>query len=102
MAKLRRPAVNRREFFKGAATAAAGAAAFAAAAPIADVDAQGVAQAGGRGNNAAVPPPTPEQINRDAGDVRPARNQRAAARPGSDLMVQVLKDVGIEYVAANP
>src|SRR5207244_790879 len=40
MAKLRRPAVNRREFFKGAASAAAGAAALAAAAPIADVAAQ--------------------------------------------------------------
>ena len=102
MAKLRRPAVNRREFFKGAAIAAAGAVALAAAAPIAAVDAQGGAQGGGRGSNAAVPPPTPEQINRDSGDVRPVRNQRAAMRPGSDLMVQVLKDLGIEYVAANP
>src|SRR5205814_3252726 len=67
----------------------------------ADVDGQGGAR-GGRGNNAAVPPPTPAQISRDAGDVRPGRNQRAAVRPGSDLMAQVLKDLGIEYVAANP
>src|SRR5262249_10348274 len=27
---------------------------------------------------------------------------RAIVRPGSDLMVQVLRDLGIEYVAANP
>ena len=27
---------------------------------------------------------------------------RAAIRPGSDLMVQVLKDLNIEYIAANP
>lgn len=27
---------------------------------------------------------------------------RAVVRPGSDLMVQVLRDIGIEYIAANP
>src|SRR6185436_20012326 len=45
-------------------------------------------------------------IERDGGDVRPPATarpvQRAVIRPGSDLMVQVLKDLGIEYIAGNP
>ena len=45
---------------------------------------------------------TPEQVQRDVGDVRLPEPERNAQRPGSDLMVQVLKDLGIEYVAGNP
>src|SRR5205085_12008085 len=63
--------------------------------------------AGQRGGAAApatgAPPPTPAQLARDAGNVQPpAATARAVTRPGSDLMTQVLKDLGIEYVAANP
>src|SRR5262249_26276574 len=54
----------------------------------------------------AAPPPSPGQIERDAGNARPpvaARSGgRAVVRPGSDLMVQVLRDLGVEYVAGNP
>lgn len=50
----------------------------------------------------AVPAPTPAQLERDAGDARPPVSMRAAVRPGSDLMVEVLRDLGIEYVASNP
>jgi len=50
----------------------------------------------------AVPAPTAAQLARDTGDTRPPADFRAAQRPGSDLMVQVLKDLGIEYVVANP
>ena len=90
-------AVNRHRFLKGAATAAAGAAALATAIPASEAEAAqrapGAAQAG------SAPAPTPEQIERDGGDIRPpatARSvQRAVIRPGSDLMVQVLKDLGI-------
>ena len=50
-----------------------------------------------------APPPTARQIERDAGDIRPpAIPARKVQRPGSDLMVQVLKDLGVEYVAGNP
>jgi len=49
-----------------------------------------------------IAPLTPEQIQRDVGSARPAVPARDAQRPGSDLMVQVLKDLGIEYVAGNP
>ena len=106
MAKSKKLAVNRRGFLKGAATAAAGAgaAALAPGVPVvaAELDEQrrgGAAQPG----DAPAPPPTPEQVQRDAGNVRPpTAPTRAVVRPASDLMVQVLKDMGIEYVAANP
>jgi thiamine pyrophosphate-dependent acetolactate synthase large subunit-like protein len=110
MAKSKKLAVNRRGFLKGAATAAAGAGAAAIASgvpaaaeealhPTGGAAAQGDAPQG----DASAPPPTPGQIERDAGDVRPpAVTARAVMRPASDLMVQVLKDLGIEYVAANP
>ena len=105
MAKSRKLAVNRRGFLKGAATAAAGAAAMATPLPSSEA-----APAQQTGTTAAaappqVPAPTPAQLERDAGAARPpatAGNTRAAVRPGSDLMVQVLRDLGIEYVAANP
>jgi thiamine pyrophosphate-dependent acetolactate synthase large subunit-like protein len=105
MAKADKNAVNRRGFLKGAATAAAGAAAIVTATPSADLEAQSGQRGGGGAPNAAAPPPTAEQVNRDAGNVQPAAahpGQRAVVRPGSDLMVQVLKDLGIEYVAGNP
>src|SRR5689334_11770068 len=103
MARSNKNAVNRRGFLKGAATAAAGAAAIATT-PGAELEAQAGQRGGGGAPNAPAPPPTAEQVNRDAGNVlRSAKpGQRAVARPGSDLMVQVLKDLGIEYVAGNP
>jgi acetolactate synthase I/II/III large subunit len=106
MAKKKSP-VNRRGFLKGAAvSAAAGATALVATLPTAEAVAQTPAaqpaQRGGRGGAAAAPAPTAEQINRDAGTARPPAQVRAVNRPGSDLMVQVLKDMGVEYAAANP
>jgi acetolactate synthase I/II/III large subunit len=100
MTRPKTNAVNRRGFLKGAATAAAGAAALGTSVPIPDLEA---AQDGASGTTA--PPPSPEQVSRDAGDVRPVAataRDRAVVRPGSDVMVQVLRDLGIEYVAANP
>ncbi len=47
-------------------------------------------------------PPTPAQMAREVGDARPPTSFRAAQRPGSDLIVQVLRDLEIEYVASNP
>jgi acetolactate synthase-1/2/3 large subunit len=100
MTKPTKSAVNRRGFLKGAATAAAGAAALATPVPVTDLEA---AQNSSGGTSA--PPPTTEQVSRDTGNVRPVASgprERAVMRPGSDLMVQVMKDLGIEYVAANP
>jgi acetolactate synthase-1/2/3 large subunit len=93
--------VTRRGFLKGAATAAAGAAALTNV-PVTSAGA-------GQGSSAALdsaPPPSPGQVERDAGNVRPPvalrPGERAVVRPGSDLMVQVLRDLGIEYIAGNP
>ena len=106
MAKSKKLAVNRRGFLKGAATAAAGAGAAALANGVPVAAAEEPPQQGGaarqRGNGSA-PAPTPEQLQRDAGNVRPSSAPtRAVIRPASDLMVQALRDMGIEYVAANP
>src|SRR5262245_5294768 len=101
MAKSRKTSVNRRGFLKGAAVgAAAGATAMVTGLPVAEAQAQ--ATPGSRGQATGAPAPTAEQIARDAGDARPPATVRAVNRPGSDLMVQVLKDMGAEYAAANP
>ena len=63
----------------------------------------GKADAAGTPTEMAVPAPTAAQLARDVGEALPPTEiGRAAKRPGSDLMVQVLKDLGIEFVAANP
>lgn len=57
-------------------------------------------------NEAAARPtvaaPSAEALARDTGAARPPTAGRAVQRPGSDLMVQVLQNLDIEYVAANP
>src|SRR5262245_11194062 len=108
MAKSRKTSVNRRGFLKGAAAgAAAGATALVAKLPATELEAAQAAAAaqgqGARGTTAGAPPaPTQEQLARDAGNARPPATVRAVNRAGSDLMVQVLKDMGVEFAAANP
>jgi thiamine pyrophosphate-dependent acetolactate synthase large subunit-like protein len=82
--------VDRRVFLKGTAGAAA----------LAGTSSGAQAQTSDRGN--AVAAPTSAQLARDSGNVRPPPIARAVQRPGSDLMVQTLKELGIEYVASNP
>jgi thiamine pyrophosphate-dependent acetolactate synthase large subunit-like protein len=106
MARSRKTPLNRRGFLKGAAVgAAAGATALVTTIPATEAQApQGGAgtAATGRGGAVAVAAPTQDQLNRDAGNVRPPATARPVNRPGSDLMTQVLKDMGVEYAAANP
>ncbi len=91
-----RVTLDRRGFLKGAAT---GAGAMLVNVPTADAQTEGESPA----TSGAAPAPTAQQLARDAGNERPpALVGRAVQRPGSDLMVEVLKDLGIEYVAANP
>src|SRR5262245_38749187 len=107
MAKSDKPSkgsVNRRGFLKGAAaSAAAGAAALVTNSETSEAQrGAGAGQGNGVGPGSA-PPPSPEGLARDAGNVQPpAVTARAVTRPGSDLMTQVLRDLGVEYVAANP
>jgi thiamine pyrophosphate-dependent acetolactate synthase large subunit-like protein len=101
MAKSKKASVNRRGFLKGAAVSAA-AGATAIMTPLPSIEAQDPAAAGARGGATAPPAPTQDQLARDAGNVRPPATVRAVNRPGSDLMTQVLKDMGVEFAAANP
>ena len=108
MAKSKNGSVNRRGFLKGAAaSAAAGAAALVTNVETSEAQ-RGAGRGGGQPAGAAAPAgaapaPTAAQLARDAGNVQPpAVTARAVTRPGSDLMTQVLKDLNIEYVAANP
>jgi acetolactate synthase I/II/III large subunit len=103
--KTKNTAVNRRGFLKGAAaSAAASAAALVTHSEISEAQGRGAGapRPGAPPATGGVPPPTPEQVARDAGNVVPPPVARAVVRPGSDLMTQVLKDLGVEYVAANP
>src|SRR6202163_3605351 len=104
MPKSRIGSVNRRGFLKGAAaSAAAGAAALVTGAESAGAPRE-AAPAGQSGADGASGSPAPGsvQIERDAGNVRPPATVRVVRRPGSDLQTQVLRDLGVEYVAANP
>jgi acetolactate synthase I/II/III large subunit len=84
---------GRRGFLKGAA---AGAAAVVANPQIGET--QEAEQARGSGPGARGPGAT--QLARDAG--APTENARVIENPGSDFMVDVIKSLGIEYLAANP
>ena len=94
--------LNRRGFLKSAAAGAAGAATLAVpgVAPVA-AEAQLPEQA-----RAAGAPVTPEQAARSlASETAPLPEEREVLTvedPGSDFMVDVLKTLGFEYIAANP
>jgi len=103
MAKSQKSSVGRRGFLKKAAAGAAGAAALATT-PLVE---EAHAQSNGTGAAAAAPAggapaPTQAALDREAGNVRPPAVARLITRPGSDLMVETVKQLGMEYVAANP
>jgi len=86
------PKTDRRKFLKGAATSAA-ALAISPTSKAQEPSAY----------SASYTAPSYQQMQRDAGMVIPPMpNTRTVVRPGSDLMVQALKDMGIEFVASNP
>lgn len=82
--------LDRRGFLKGAA---AGAAALAVV-PSAEAQSPSAYLA-------SHTAPSYQQLQRDTGMLAPPSADRAVLRPGSDLMVQVLKDMGVEFVASN-
>ena len=101
--KTKNASVNRRGFLKGAAaSAAAGAAALVTNAEVSEAQGDGAARPAAAPAAGGAPAPSPEQVARDSGSVTPPTTARAVTHPGSDLMTQVLKDLGVEYVAANP
>jgi acetolactate synthase I/II/III large subunit len=97
MAKSSKISFGRRSFLK----TAGGAAALATTPPVVQ-EAQAQRTATESSTPSSVPAPTEAQIEREAGNIRPPAVTRTITRPGSDLMVQTLKELGVEYVAANP
>jgi thiamine pyrophosphate-dependent acetolactate synthase large subunit-like protein len=93
-----KPRLSRRAFL--GTGAAAGAASML---PGAAVDAKAEAEASGAVQSASASAPSPQQMAREVGSAMPpSLVERAAQRPGSDLMVQVLRDLEIEFVVSNP
>src|SRR5580704_19760973 len=92
MKASRRDSVSRRRFLRNAATGAAGAAIAAAGPALAQqVPAPPVA------GPTATPPPRAAETG-----VPPELEVLTTGRPGADFMVDVVRSLGIEYVAANP
>jgi acetolactate synthase I/II/III large subunit len=100
MGKTPKTSVGRRGFLKNAAGAAAGAAALVTTTPLVEAQTQGSARIAEPAGS--VPAPTDTQLEREAGNVRPPVAVRTITRPGSDLMVQTVRDLGIEFAVANP
>lgn len=87
--------ISRREFL--------GTGAVAGAAALIPGTAEAQAQDAVVGQTPVATPPSAEQMAREVGAASPpATVRRAARRAGSDLMVQVLRDLKIEFVASNP
>jgi acetolactate synthase-1/2/3 large subunit len=95
MAKSRKDGVGRRGFLKGAAAGAAGAAALVATPELARAE---QAQA----PRPAVALPSAEAVAAETGPVSTNGPVLTEDRPGSDFMVDVIKSLGFEYIAANP
>src|SRR5579871_3995271 len=98
MSKPQKNGFGRRSFLKNAA---GGAAALATTAPLVEAQTPNNRAGSAPAENGA-PAPTEAQIQRETGNIRPPAVARTITRPGSDLMVQTIRDLGIEYVAANP
>jgi thiamine pyrophosphate-dependent acetolactate synthase large subunit-like protein len=88
---------GRRGFLKGAA---AGAAALAAQPQIGKAQEEAPARGVPSGSAAATPPA--RRLARENGAATPSATARVIDRPGSDFMVEVLRTLNIEYLAANP
>src|SRR5256714_34897 len=97
MSRSKKGSVNRRGFLKGAAMgAAAGVAALSGKPAIAEPAAQ-AAQA-----RAATPLPNAALIAAETSPPPPRVDVYTTDRPGSDFMLDVIKSLNFDYVAANP
>ena len=100
-----RKLVGRRGFLKGAATgAAAGAVSAAATLPgLAEARTQAETIGPGPGNVriATTPAPNAAGLARETTATPPAAPAKLVVRPGSDLMVETLKRMGVEFVTSN-
>ena len=100
MAKSQKTSVGRRGFLKNAAGRSSGAGNHNPAGGSADSkrrSSNGAAPAAGGARR-----PRRRSSTATPGMSGRRRSARTITRPGSDLMVQTIRDLGIEYVAANP
>jgi len=99
MAKAKKNTVDRRGFLKGAAAGAAATVVTTVVTGVtAGTDALAQEQVAQRNGTAQ---PNPATLAADTG-IRPVVSSRIIEKPGSDFMVDVLKTLDLEYVAANP
>src|SRR5713226_9369431 len=104
MAKSKKTSVNRRNFLKGAAAGAAALVAkpqLAATAPQTQAQAQAQSQAQSQVRGAAAGP-SARLVAAETAPPPPHADVYTTGRPGSDFMVDVLKSLDFEYIAANP
>src|SRR5438132_667288 len=93
MKESKRRGINRRGFLKGAAVGAAG---LVAKTP--EVKAQQIQAARGT----AAPLPSARTLAAETEPVSTDVDVLTADHPGSDFMVDIIKALGFEYIAANP
>src|SRR3984957_2766693 len=98
MSKLKKSAVGRRGFLKGAA---AGAASLVAKPPLAEGQQQQAQVPDEARRNGGARPNT-TTLAADSGNAPAGAPARIVENPGSDYMVDVIRSLGIEYCAANP
>src|SRR5580693_2209427 len=89
MRKSKKDAIDRRKFLKGAAAGAAALAAIPTAANARQAEA----------SRAGTAQPMPKELE---AETPPVLDVLTENRSGSDFMVDVIKSLGIEYVASNP
>jgi thiamine pyrophosphate-dependent acetolactate synthase large subunit-like protein len=92
MPKAAKTSVGRRRFLKGAASAAA----LVVKTPAVS------AQTPKTPPRPVAPVPSPAQVASETAPPAPRIGAYTVDRPGSDFMVDVIKSLGFEYVAANP
>ena len=98
MSKSKKGSVNRRGFLKGAAMgAAAGVAALGGKPAAAEAKAAQAAQA-----RAVTPLPNAALAAAETSPPAPRVDVYTTDRPGSDFMLDVIKSLNFDYVAANP
>src|SRR5437867_2914696 len=96
MPRSKKPPLNRRGFLKGAA---AGAAALVAKPSIAQPEA---ALQAGQVARPVTPLPSAALVAAETSPPPPRADVYTTDRPGSDFMLDIIKSLGFEYVAANP
>jgi acetolactate synthase I/II/III large subunit len=95
---MKKSAVGRRGFLKGAA---AGAAALVAKPPLMEAQQQQAQAPAGAGRNGGARP-NATTLAADTGNAPGGAPDRIVENPGSDYMVDVIQSLGIEYCASNP